>query len=289
MPVADPRVSICLPTLDAMGDLERLLPALAVQRVQGGCELVAIDSDSADRTRQLLRLAGARVCRIPRQEFGHGKTRNAIARMAKGSVLVFLSQDAVPVGTGFIEALIAPLEDPSVAGVTARVLPYPGDDPLTARTVLAAPEAGDRPAGLLAGGDGPRFNNVASAVRADVLQRIPFPDVPFGEDLAWAEAVLAESFSLLFNPGAVVHHAHAYGPREAFERYRIDAEFHRRTQGVRIRPGLFSVLRGLACELGADLVHVARHGGWRHLWRAPALRGAQVFGQWQGSRGERNR
>lgn len=282
-----PHVSVCLPTLDAEADLARLLPALADQEVEGGWELVAIDSESSDCTRQLLRRFGARVLRIRRAEFRHGPTRNALAELARGERLVFLSQDATPLGRDFLATLTGPLDEPEVAGVTARVLPRPTDDPLTARTVLAAPEAGDVPRGVVVEGEGPRFNNVASAVRAEVLARSPFPDLPFGEDHAWAREVLATGAVLRFEPGAVVHHAHAYTPAGAFERYRLDAAFHRRTTGARVRPSLLSVLKGVAHELREDLRHVSEHGGWDHLLRAPKLRAAQVLGQWYGSRGWR--
>jgi len=285
--VSDPSISVCLPTLDAEGDLGRLLPALAEQEVGGGWELVVVDSGSTDCTRQLLRRFGARVRWISRGEFRHGPTRNALAELARGERLVFLSQDALPVGGDFLAALTAPLDDPSVAGATARVLPCPDDDPLTARTVLAAPEAHDVAGPVVLEGDGPRFNNVASAVRAEVLARVPFPDLPFGEDHAWAREVIAGGGALRFEPRAVVHHAHAYTPAAAFERYRVDAAFQRRTTGVRVRPSLLSVLKGVAHELREDLRHVGAHGGWGHLARAPKLRAAQVLGQWYGSRGWR--
>lgn len=287
--MTDPRVSVCLPTRNAERFLGELLPALAAQRVEGGHELVVIDSDSGDSTRQALRRAGARVARIEARDFRHGPTRNALAEMARGEHLVFLSQDALPAGPDFLAELTAPLDDPEVAGATARVLPRPDDDPLTARTALAAPEAGDVPGPAGTAGGEPRFNDVASAVRAATLARVPFPDVPFGEDLAWAEAVLAEGARLRFAPRAVVYHAHAYTPREAFERYRVDAAFQRRSRGVRVRPTLRSVARGVLFELREDVRHVRRHGGWPHLLRAPALRTAQVLGQWFGSRGWRGR
>ncbi len=281
----EPRVSICIPTRNAESYLPALLPALRGQRVEGGVELVVLDSDSGDCTRQLLRRAGARVGCIPQASFRHGPTRNDLAAMARGEILVFLSQDALPRGSDFIERLIAPLAEEDVAGSTARVLPHPGEDPLTARTVLAAPEAGEDAVDIQREGGGPRFNNVASAIRAEILTRIPFPDLPFGEDLAWARQVIDAGWRLRFQPSAVVFHAHTYTPSAAFERYRVDAAFHRRTGGERIRPSLWSVLRGIAYELRQDWRFVARHGGRLHLLRAPGLRGAQVLGQWFGSHG----
>lgn len=281
-----PRVSICLPTLEAEADLERLLPRLMEQQVSGGFELVVVDSDSTDCTRQLLRRAGARVVWIAREGFGHAVTRNLLAELAHGELLVFLSQDALPADETFVERLTAPFEDREVVGVTARVLPGENDDPLTCRTALGAAEAGTEAQRLRAcPTDGPRFNNVASAIRATTLAQVPFPDVPFGEDLAWAEQVLALGHQLEFAPAAVVHHAHSYTPGQAFTRHRIDAAFQRQTFGRRLRSGPWSVLRGVLFELREDLRHVRRHGGWPALLRAPALRCAQVAGQWVGSRG----
>ena len=284
---APPRVSVLIPTLQAEPWLDGLLRALAAQRVGGGSELVVVDSDSTDRTRELVTAAGGRLERIPRTEFGHGRTRNRLAERARGELLVFLSQDALPEGEDFLARLVGPLAEEDVAGATARLLPREDDDPLTTRTALDAPEASAEPrvwgpADL--GSDTVHFNDVASAVRAEVLRALPFPDVAFGEDVLWAEGALRAGWRLAFVPGAVARHAHAYGPAQAYRRYRTDAAFHRE-RGVRLRPGLASVLRGIGHELRADWGHVARRRrGWVHLLRAPALRTAQVLGQWAGSR-----
>jgi len=296
-----PRVSILIPTLNAERDLEQLLPALAEQELEGGLEVRVIDSDSTDATRQILRAAGIPVTRIERSTFRHGATRNQLAREAEGEFCLFLSQDATPAGPGFVTALLAPFADERVAGATARVLPNPSDDPLTARTVLAAPEADDRsevraiasPAAFAEMDASERlrhlrFNNVASCIRADILREIPFPDLAFGEDSAWAARALTAGWKVAFVAEAVVHHAHEYGAAEAFERYRVDAAFHRRTHDYRVRPNLGSVVRGLLYEIREDYRFIRRHdASLVHLWRSPSLRGGQVLGQYFGSRGWR--
>ncbi|MEZ6017054.1 MAG: glycosyltransferase [Planctomycetota bacterium] len=286
-----PRVSILIPTLDGAPDLDRLLPALRRQQVEGGVELRAIDSSSDDGTVAQLRAYGAHVDVIPRSEFRHGTTRNALAEGARGEFFLFLSQDTVPCGDDFIATLVAAFErDPLLAGATARVLPHEDDDPLTARTVLGAPEAGDHT--LVLGGpaaaasEGPRFNNVAGMVRASHFREVPFPDVAFGEDFAWATRVLARGWRVAFVAEAVVRHAHRYGPSQAFERYRTDARFHREERGHIVRPSVRSVARGLLFELREDVRYVRANGApLRHLLRAPGLRAAQVLGQFVGSRG----
>jgi rhamnosyltransferase len=243
---------------------------------------------------------------IARTDFGHGRTRNLAAGDARGELLVFLSQDAVPADRAFIARLVAAFDDPRTAGAYARVLPHDDDDPLTRRTVLDQLEASPEPrawdldgGGELAGLEPEvraaelRFNNVASAIRASVLRALPFPDVPFGEDFGWAARALEAGHRIRYVPAAVVLHAHRYGPREAFQRYRTDAAFHREVHGHRVRPDLVSALRGLLYEWRADLRFLTGPGAWQHtgpevllaLVRSPLLRGAQVAGQYAGSRG----
>ena len=294
-----PKVSILIPTCDGEADLRRLLPALAGQRFDGTLECLAIDSSSEDGSVGLLREAGFEVTVIPRSEFGHGRTRNALAERAGGEFLIFLSQDALPLGEDFVTRMVAPFSDPTIAGVTARVLSNEGDDALTARTVADSPEASPRSEtrrwstpsdyGLMSGPERVsllRFNNVASCIRACVLAEVPFPEVPFGEDFAWAARAMASGHAIHHAGDASVRHAHRYGPRAAFDRYRIDAVFHREFHGFEVRPGLPSALRGFAFELSRDLRFMAKHGfRLADVVRAPFLRAAQVLGQYVGSRG----
>lgn len=297
---ARPRVSVVLPTLDGERDLQRLLPALARQELEGGLEIRAIDSSSRDGTRALLEAAGAAVTVIPRSEFRHGSARNRAARSALGQILVFLSQDAEPRDSCCLAELVGAFDDPGVMGATARCLPRPEHDPLTARTALAAPEA-DPVASVreLAAGESwgalapderarrARFSNSASAIRARAWQELPFPDLEWGEDAAWAAAALARGWRLAHVPSAVVWHAHTYGPRAAYRRNRTDAAFWRVHAGLRLRPRLYDAARGFLYEVREDWRHLRRTraaGGWRWMARSLPLRAAQVAGQYAGSR-----
>ncbi len=304
-----PLVSVLLPTRQGAADLKRLLPVLRSQVLEpvepGGAvpqfEVLAIDSSSTDGTRSVLEAFGVQYRTIPKAEFGHGRTRNALARLSRAPFLVFLSQDVMPTGTDFLAGLLASFDDPRVAGAYCRVLPNPDSDLLSARTVLDLPEATDRPYHRdLDGCEGLwtltpeqrvkalRFNNVASAVRASVFAELPFPDVSFAEDFAWAARALTAGHRLAYTPACSVYHSHRYGLSGAFERYRVDAFFHARAHGWRMRPTLGSALRGWAYEVVRDFSFLRERGLGSHLSdaaRAPFLRGAQIAGQYLGSKG----
>ena len=85
-----PKVSVLLPVWNGRSHLERLLPRLGAQVVEGGVEVLATDSSSEDGSVELLEEHGARVEVIPQAEFRHGRTRNELAARARGEVLVFL-------------------------------------------------------------------------------------------------------------------------------------------------------------------------------------------------------
>ncbi|MFT5200115.1 MAG: rhamnosyltransferase [Planctomycetota bacterium] len=293
-----PRISILIPTMNGEEDLRRLLPALRAQQVMGGFEIVALDSESDDGTRELLAEFEVRFESIARSDFSHGSARNRLGSMARGEVLVFLSQDALPVGTHFVETLTAPLAGDPVVGTWARNLPHPTDDALTARSLLSSGESDETSRGVyLEPGTcladlspldrmlRTRFNNVASSMTRETLERFPFPDVVFGEDSAWAASVLSAGLQLRYVAEAEVLHAHRYGPKSAFKRNEQDARFMREVHGWIVRPHFFSVLKGVIYELREDARFLWKRGGpWSAALRAPMLRLGQVLGQWQGSR-----
>jgi len=174
-------------------------------------ELLVVDSGSPPDTLERAERAGARIEHVEPSSFGHGRTRNHAASLARGEVLVFLTQDAVPVGRDFLERLTAPLRDQRVAGVAARQLAAPGAAPLFQRFLEAAYP--DRPRRI----EGPElpafgsqtvwFSNVASAVRRRTWQELPFRDVLMSEDQYWAHDAARAGHALVYEPAAqVVHH-----------------------------------------------------------------------------------
>lgn len=260
-------------------------------------EVFVVDSESGDGTDRAAEEFGASVVRIPRAEFDHGGTRQMAVERARTELVAFLSQDAVP-ARDYLGELARAFEDEKVAGASARILPPHEASAMARRTVLDSPMASDRPRLVeidpeefqrLSPGERRAllcFDNVASMARRDVLLRLPFARTMMGEDADFAERALLGGWKLAFVPGAVVRHAHEYGPLTAFRRYREDARWVRRRFGLSVRPTLFSALRGLAYECREDARFFCRPGSGARAgdWlRSPLVRGGQVLGQWRGS------
>src|SRR5258708_37428118 len=119
-------LSILLLTKDGARDLERLLPLLYGQKGVATFEVIAVDSGSTDGTLDILRRFPLRLVQIPSETFHHARTRNFAAGLARGEILIFLSQDAIPASEVWLSTMISNFADPDVGAVYGRQLPKPG-------------------------------------------------------------------------------------------------------------------------------------------------------------------
>ena len=118
-------VTIALLTRNAAELLPRLLDAVAAQHTTRRVELLAIDSGSMDGTVSLLEERAVRVIQIPERDFDWGLTRELAFKEARGSIVVNLSQDAIPAGPDWLDNLLEPLTDPEVGASCGTSLPDP--------------------------------------------------------------------------------------------------------------------------------------------------------------------
>lgn len=234
--------SIIIPTLNAGEEFKRTLAAIRRQKIDGAFDLLIVDSGSRDHTVSYARKAGARVIEILPDEFDHGNTRNLGACVTMGEFIVFLSQDAVPQGEGWLDALLESLrEDSRVAGAYSRVVPHPEADPMTARLVTS--DINYRDERIVQESPGGReyrelhshdrrllvnFNDVASALRRTVWEKLPLPRCEFGEDLLWGKSVIEAGYRIVFENRSVVEHSHEYDHRTLYSRAWIDGKANRR-------------------------------------------------------------
>ena len=214
-------VSAIVPTLNGARTLPALLAALERRRSLELAEIVAIDSGSRDGTRELLAEAGAKVLDLGGARFGHGSARNRAAGASSGEALLLLTQDVEPVGDAWLAALLAPLDDPRVAGVFGRQVPR-GASPEEA--FLAKLNYAGRPR-RLTGADvrafGPGallFSSAFGLVRRTVWERLPLPDIVMSEDQAWAVRALEAGHEIVFEPRAEAYHGHRFPLGRAFRR-----------------------------------------------------------------------
>jgi rhamnosyltransferase len=217
-------VSVLLLTKNGARDLERLLPALSLQKEVPCFEVIAIDSGSTDETLMILRHHGVRFLQIAPEAFHHSRTRNFAAGLAQGEVLVLLSQDAIPTSDLWLNKLLSSFSDSSVGAVYGRQLPKSESDAErhdTLDTIYGPKKIIKDPAHR--NGLGYRFyhfSDANAAIRRSVWEATRFPeDLKVFEDMGIAKRILDAGWKIVYEPEAAVIHSHNHSTIGLFKRY----------------------------------------------------------------------
>lgn len=110
-PIIDSKVSVVIPTLNAGVEFELMLRKLRSQKSIREIEIVIVDSGSKDETVRVALDAGATVVEILPAEFTHSHARNLGADHATGDYVLFMVQDAYPIGSYWMYAMLRFLLD----------------------------------------------------------------------------------------------------------------------------------------------------------------------------------
>lgn len=298
--------------------LDELLTGVGNQLPAYGGRVFAMDSGSTDATLTILRRHGVDVHEIAPNAFQHGRTRNLIAGLTDETTkcLVFLTQDATP-RDGWLAGLVdAVMRTPDVAGAFSRQVPRPDCNPLLARRMAEEwPQVGGErrivkrvtrePSGNTQGISHAmaHFANTSSCVRREVWQRIPFPEVDFAEDVAWARRALDAGHAVVYEPSSTVWHSHSGSLLRTFAENVDHARGVRAAMAADATPGASdpggpgaprrdslmppenSVIRRVSRDMTyiwGNLPSLVARVGWTAY--APFWYAASVGGQWIGAR-----
>jgi glycosyltransferase involved in cell wall biosynthesis len=260
-----PDVTVAIPVRDGGELFARTLQALATQTVAH--ELLVCDSRSSDGSAELAREHGARVLEIDPANFSHGDTRNLLMREATGAHVAFLTQDATPADTHWLEHLLGGFTLADEVGlVYGPYLPRPDASPAVRLELerwfgslapagmprvdrLTTDERARLPAIALIGPRG--FHTDANACLARAAwERVPFRAVPIAEDRLLAIDMLRAGFAKAYVPDASVVHSHAYSPAEELRRCFDEFRGLREVYGWREPLSPLRLSRRLRGELG---------------------------------------
>jgi glycosyltransferase involved in cell wall biosynthesis len=230
-------VSIVIPTLNGGEVFNRCLRMIFLQNYCGPIQLVVVDSGSNDGTPEAAENAGAIVKRIRPETFNHSRTRNEALEFTKFEKVVFMVQDAIPVSNDWLSYLVMSVNENEIVAAYGQQVPhtdadiyarfevnffknYLGDQPVmqflkpgTELKDLSYDEALRRI----------RFDNVCAIYKKEVILQFPFPNVPYGEDIAWATELITKGYRILYQPTIKVQHSHNRPAEYRFRRAVVEA------------------------------------------------------------------
>lgn len=214
------KISIIILTKNAGEKLKTVLDGIFSQTIKF-MEVLIIDSTSDDNTIKIAEKYPVRIIKINAEEFGHGKTRNFGANLARGSHVVFLTQDAIPENENWLKELTNPFKDPDVVGVYGRQIPRQNENVIDKFFYLSLYSNKNivwRYSKSL--GIDTVFSDVNSAIKKNILLENPFDnEIIVSEDHEWAHRVLKKGYAITYNPKATVVHSHSYDLKSLFKRH----------------------------------------------------------------------
>jgi len=215
----NPRVSIIVRAFNEERHIGRLLEVLSSQSVEDH-EVIVVDSGSFDRTRDIAREHGAVLLEIDSLDFTFGYSLNAGIRAARAPIAGIVSAHTEPLDARWLENLIAPFEDQTVAMTYGRQVGAP------------ASKFGERldflrtfgPARLNIRPQAPFANNANSAIRRALWEKEPFDErLPGLEDIAWAKHWMENGWNVVYEPAAALRHIHEETWPQVYRRYYREA------------------------------------------------------------------
>lgn len=222
----DYTVDIIIPTYHSDEKLERLLTMLYRQTVLPNRVILLHTVEAEEREQKVPGIEGANITVIPiqKKDFDHGGTRKYGAGLSGADILMFMTQDAVPVDEYLIEKLLEPYSDPWVSATYARQLAdesvglverytrhfnYPKQSRIKSGEDLA--ELGIKTFFC---------SNVCATYRRSVYEKLGgFVDhTIFNEDMIMAASMIRDDYRIAYVAEAKVLHCHKYSYTQQFTR-----------------------------------------------------------------------
>jgi glycosyltransferase involved in cell wall biosynthesis len=238
--------------------LGRLLEGIRHQTLNDP-EIILVDSGSTDSTVDIAESYGARVVKIPSEEFTFGRSLNFGIREASYEYIVIASAHVYPVYPDWLASLLHPLLDGRVA-LTYGKQRGPASAKFSEKQIFHQwfPENSNLRQGTAF------CNNANAAIRKSVWEKNPYDETLTGlEDLAWGKWAKEQGYTIAYVAEAEIVHVHNETPRAVFNRYRREAMAFKR-----IHPeshfSIYDFTRLTANNIASDIWHAARE---RVVWK----------------------
>ena len=197
----------------------RLFEGIRMQTLFPEIEVILVDSGSTDDTVKIALQNQVKVVSIRPEEFSFGRALNKGCEVAQGKYLVFASAHVYPVYTDWIEKMVQPFEDKTVALTYGRQI---GNEvtKYSESQIFRKwfPEESNYKQ------DHPFCNNANAAIRRELWVDQPYDETLTGlEDLDWAIKAQNKGFHIAYESNAPIVHVHDESLAKIKNRYMREA------------------------------------------------------------------
>ena len=219
-------VDVIIPTYHSDNKLETLLIMLYRQTIKPKHVILlhTMDQEGQEQPVPVIEGSNISVVRIEKAKFDHGGTRRYGASLSHADILLFMTQDAVPVDEYLIERLLEPYEDPWVAATYARQLTDQGAGLVERYTRHFNYPAHSRVKSMEdrkeLGIKTYFCSNVCASYRNSIYKKLGgfVEKTIFNEDMIMAASIIRSEYRIAYVAEAKVLHYHKYTYRQQFTR-----------------------------------------------------------------------
>lgn len=226
------RVTIFIPIFNPQCYLQNLISSLSFFLDRDLFNVLFVDSSTSDESFYILKNAGFFVHKVGAVSFDHGGTRSLAKDLCYDDIVIYLTQDALPLSVDDIARLVAVFDDDTIGAAYGRQLPYEETnlfgkhlrqfnytETSYIRSLADKEQYGIKTAFL---------SNSFAAYRRTAMDQIGwFKDgLILGEDTFAGAKLLQEGYKLAYVADAQVYHSHSYTIWEEFKRYFDIGVFH---------------------------------------------------------------
>ncbi len=216
-----PLVSIVILAKNEERNIRKCLKNLFAQRFFD-FEVILIDSGSTDNTLKIASEFPIRTERIKQKDFHHSQTRNLGISLCKGEYIVFLTADAYPLDSNWLEELLKPFKNKSIGATFSRQIPKNDTNPVERAFIARTyPEFRKEKSETLLENENPDnfvvLSDVSSAYRRKLVKFNPL--IEFCEDQEMGLRILKAGYGIAYVPTSLVCHSHNYSIIGLAKRY----------------------------------------------------------------------
>lgn len=224
MELMDYKVDVIIPTYRPNEKTVMLIQRL-LKQVYPIHEIHVVDTETEVFPQEMYNLSEkVRITRIQEAEFDHGGTRRKAAEESEADILVFMTQDALPIDVRLLSELLKPFEDERVGAVYARQLADKTSDEIeryTRNFNYPKESAVKSYEDIEKIGIKTFFcSNVCAAYRKEVYDSLGGFEKKtiFNEDSIMAAKMIEAGYYIVYAANARVIHSHNYNCRQQFKR-----------------------------------------------------------------------
>jgi len=210
----NPVCSIVIRAFNEEKHLGRLLEGISQQTIQN-VQVILVDSGSTDNTVKIAIEKNVHIVSIDPEDFTFGRSLNMGIERAESDLVLIASAHVYPVYPDWIEKILEPFSDPSVALVYGKQRGIT-DSQFSERQIFIHwySDISTNPQ------DHPFCNNANAAIRRALWKKNPYNESLSGlEDLAWAKWAQENDYKIVYNAQAEIKHVHEESWRGIKKRY----------------------------------------------------------------------